>query len=321
MASEPNAPTIPWIRLGELDMNSSLTQPPPPFPATNSASDNAKQRFSVTGNALFTGGAGTLALASARALLEHGLKGLALFDLPPALEKGTEQITALQNDFPTAKITTVPCNVTNEEEVQYAVQTAVDRLGNLKIICCFAGIVNVVPSADMAIDAWRKMQDVNTTGSWLIAQAVGRHMISHKTGGKIIFVASISGHRVNYPQPRIAYNVSKAAVLHMKSCLAAEWRQYGIHVNSISPGYMDTVLNEGDHLIGHRGVWADRNPMRRMGSPQELTGPLVLLCSDIGGSYMNGIDIVVDGMFHFLRGCGGGWVIISLHSRLGGAQV
>ena len=82
----------------------------------------------------------------------------------------------------------------------------------------------------------------------------------------------------------------------MKNCLAAEWAQYGIHVNSISPGYMDTVLNEGDQLSGHRAVWADRNPMRRMGSPQELTGPVVLLCSDVGGSYINGADIVVDGM-------------------------
>ncbi|PWY78356.1 oxidoreductase [Aspergillus heteromorphus CBS 117.55] len=315
MASDP---TIPWIRLGEVDITSSLTQPPPPFPPTNSASDNARQRFAITGNAVctsphpysilcqstilrtdqpnaVTGGAGTLALSSARALLEHGLSGLALFDLPSALEKGTAQLTALREDFPSAKITPIPCNVTLETDVQAAVQAAITTLGNIRILCCFAGIVNVVPSTDMSLDAWKRMQDVNVTGSWIVAQAVGRHMITHQSGGKIVFVASISGHRVNYPQPQVAYNVSKAAVLHMKSCLAAEWTRYGIHVNSISPGYMDTVLNEGDPLVGHRGVWADRNPMRRMGAPQELTGPLVLLCSDLGGSYVNGVDIVVDG--------------------------
>lgn len=120
-------------------------------------------------------------------------------------------------------------------------------------------------------------------------------MISSSHGGKIIFISSISGHRVNYPQPQLAYNVSKAALLHMRNSLAAEWTQYGIHVNSISPGYMDTVLNEGEQLAPFRKVWADRNPMRRMGSPQELTGPVVLLCSDVGGSYINGADIVVDG--------------------------
>lgn len=122
-----------------------------------------------------------------------------------------------------------------------------------------------------------------------------REMISGGRGGKIVLVASISGHRVNFPQPQIAYNVSKAAVLHMRRSLAAEWTRYGIRVNSISPGYMDTVLNEGDDLEPWRQIWSERNPMRRMGSTQELTGPVVFLCSDIGGSYVNGADIVVDG--------------------------
>lgn len=83
----------------------------------------------------------------------------------------------------------------------------------------------------------------------------------------------------------------------MRNSLAAEWTRHGIRVNSVSPGYMDTVLNEGDALAGHRAVWADRNPMRRMGSPDELTGPVILLCSDFGGSYLNGMDIVADGKF------------------------
>ncbi|GAQ42192.1 putative diacetyl reductase [(R)-acetoin forming] 2 [Aspergillus tubingensis] len=301
MGSNSDTPAIPWMQLGELDPQSSLTPPPAPFPSSNSAADNARQRFAVRGNAIFTGGAGALALTSARALLEHGLQGLALLDLPTSLTKSKEHISAIQHDFPNANIVTVPCNVTIEAEVQSAVQSAIDRLGDLRILCCFAGIVNCVPSVDMSLEDYKRMQDVNATGSWVMAQTVARHMISRKTGGKIVLIASISGHRVNYPQPQLAYNISKASILHMKSCLAAEWAQYGIHVNSISPGYMDTVLNEGDQLSGHRAVWADRNPMRRMGSPQELTGPVVLLCSDVGGSYLNGVDIVVDGMFFPVR--------------------
>lgn len=123
-----------------------------------------------------------------------------------------------------------------------------------------------------------------------------RHMMASGRGGKIVLVASISGHRVNYPQPQAAYNVSKAALLHMKNSLAAEWTRYGIRVNSISPGYMDTVLNAGEALAPWRRVWAERNPMRRMGAPQELTGPVVFLCSEMGASYVNGADIVVDGL-------------------------
>jgi len=107
-------------------------------------------------------------------------------------------------------------------------------------------------------------------------------------------IASISGHLVNYPQPQVAYNVSKAGVLHMSRCLAAEWAHYGIHVDTISPGYMDTILNEGLGLEEARRAWASRNPMGRMGSPSGLTGPVVLLCSP-AGSFINGADLVVDG--------------------------
>jgi sorbose reductase len=102
-----------------------------------------------------------------------------------------------------------------------------------------------------------------------------------------VFTASISGHRVNYPQPQIAYNVSKAALITLKNSLAAEWARYGIRVNSISPGYMDTILNEGKGIAEARAVWADRNPMGRMGTPSELTGAVVLLASN-AGTYMNG---------------------------------
>jgi sorbose reductase len=119
-------------------------------------------------------------------------------------------------------------------------------------------------------------------------------MVQKGTGGSIVFIASLSAHRVNYPQPQAAYNVSKAAIVSMKNSLAAEWARYGIRVNTISPGYMDTILNEGPGLEDARKSWASRNPMGRMGVPQELQGPLILLCSG-AGSYINGADIIVDG--------------------------
>jgi len=107
------------------------------------------------------------------------------------------------------------------------------------------------------------------------------------SGGSIVFIASISGHRVNYPQPQVAYNVSKSAVITLKNSLAAEFARYGIRVNSISPGYMDTILNEGEGIAEARQIWTERNPMGRMGTPDELTGAVVLL-SSAAGSYMTG---------------------------------
>ena len=90
------------------------------------------------------------------------------------------------------------------------------------------------------------------------------------------------------------YNASKAAVLSVRASLAAEWAGHGIRVNSVSPGYMNTALNEPAGLDGHKREWLARNPTGRMGEPDEVAGAVVLLASR-AGSYMTGADILVDG--------------------------
>lgn len=272
--------------------SSSLTPPPAPRQPGQDPSARAQQRFSVRGNAVVSGGAGTLGLDSSEALLEHGLEGLMLFDVNPAHSQ--DQIAALQAKFPQAKIAALKVDVTDDVAVNKAMEETASILGSVDIVVCFAGVVGCVDALDMPIAQWRRMMDINTTGTFICAQAAARQMVKQGTGGSITFIASISAHRVNYPQPQAAYNVSKSALIMLKSCLAAEWARYGIRTNSISPGYMDTVLNEGDGIAEHRKVWAERNPTGRMGSPSELTGAVVLLSSS-AGTYMNGTDIVVDG--------------------------
>ncbi|KAJ5156396.1 oxidoreductase [Penicillium capsulatum] len=252
----------------------------------------AQKRFSVQGNAVVTGGAGTLGLHACDALLEHGLEGLMIFDVNPA--NAEKEIARMKSKFPNAKIEARKVDVTAEEEVQVAMEETVRVLGSVDILVCFVGVVGCIESLDMPISQWRQILEINTTGSFICAQAAARQMVKKGTGGSITFVASISAHRVNYPQPQVAYNVSKSALLMLKSSLAAEWARYGIRTNSVSPGYMDTILNEGDGIAEHRRIWAERNPSGRMGSPSELTGAVVLLASS-AGSYMNGSDIVVDG--------------------------
>ena len=119
-------------------------------------------------------------------------------------------------------------------------------------------------------------------------------MITRRTGGSIILTASMAGHIVNYPQTHVAYGTSKAGVQHMTHCLAAEWAEYGVRVNSLSPGYMDTRLNVSDDLTDVLPTWFERTPMGRMGLKEELIGPVVLLASSAGG-FMTGSDLRVDG--------------------------
>ncbi|KAK4696980.1 hypothetical protein P7C71_g1033, partial [Lecanoromycetidae sp. Uapishka_2] len=283
--------SIPHMTLSTGDA-SSMTGPPPPMPHYLTAEGRSVKRFAVEGNAILTGGAGTLALVNARALLEHGLTGLALFDLNP--NHAQKEIGALRADFPNAKILPYAVDVTSEEGLSSAMNLVAREIGTINILCCFAGVVGCTHAVEMTAKEWKRTLDINTTGSFLSAQAVARQLISTSTSGTILFTASISAHRTNYPQPQAAYNASKAALISLKSSLAAEWAVHGIRVNSISPGYMDTILNEGDGIAEARDTWAARNPMGRMGVPEELTGIVVLLCSG-AGNYVNGADFVVDG--------------------------
>lgn len=274
------------------DGSASSMTPAPPSTIESDPAVGAEKRFSVRGNAIITGGAGTLGLQACNALLEHGLQGLMIFDINPA--NSEKEIAQLQTKFPEAKIKYQKVDITDEEAVSTAVEETSRVLGSVDILVSFAGIVGVVESLEMPISEWRKILDINTTGAFICAQAAARHMVKQGSGGSITFIASISAHRVNFPQPQVAYNVSKSALLMLKSSLATEWARYGIRVNSVSPGYMDTILNEGDGIASHREIWSQRNPMGRMGSPSEVTGAVVFL-SSASASYINGADIVVDG--------------------------
>ncbi|KAM0447532.1 hypothetical protein ACHAO4_008859 [Trichoderma viride] len=252
----------------------------------------AQKRFAVRGNAVVTGGSGSLGLQACDALLEHGLQGLAIFDIDPSAS--ASQIDRLRIKFSDANIVVHTVDVTNDDAVAASMASAAETLGSIDILICFVGVVGCIDTLEMPVKQWRKILDINTTGSFICAQAAAQHMVKQRTSGSITFVASISAHRVNYPQPQAAYNVSKASLLMLKSCLAAEWARYGIRTNSVSPGYMDTILNEGDGIAEHRRIWNERNPSGRMGHASELTGTIVLLSSS-AGSYINGADIVVDG--------------------------
>jgi sorbose reductase len=271
-----------------------------------------KKPLTILATRSVTGGAGTLALESARALLEHGLSGLALWDI--SFIYAADPIASLQADFPSVAIETVIVDVRESKSVDDAMKTTIQKLGSVNVLCCFAGVVSCGPSVDVGVEEWRRVLDINCTGGFLCAQVFARfvspfptmmfsdqelilknsQVITQRTGGSIVFISSLSAHVVNFPQPQPAYNVSKAGLSHLTHCLAAEWAVHGIRVNSISPGYMDTILNEGDGLERARGLWNERNPIGRMGSASELQGPLILLCSS-AGSFINGADLRVDG--------------------------
>ena len=113
-----------------------------------------------------------------------------------------------------------------------------DEYQSNRLLMNNAGITKWCEAEDVSEDDWRAVIDVNLNGLFFCCQAVAPAMMT-QGGGRIVNIASMSGLIVNRPQCQASYNTSKAAVIHLTKSLAAEWAQYNIRVNSISPGYMD----------------------------------------------------------------------------------
>jgi NAD(P)-dependent dehydrogenase (short-subunit alcohol dehydrogenase family) len=141
---------------------------------------------------------------------------------------------------------------------------------------------------------FRRLIDINLTGSFLMSQTVAKTMIAAGKKGSIVLVASMSGSIVNYPQEQSCYNASKAGVIQLGKSLAAEWAKYNIRVNCISPGYMDTALNRVPALDAQKKIWTSLTPQNRLGAVDDLNGLAVFLSSD-ASEFMTGANVAIDG--------------------------
>ena len=186
-------------------------------------------------------------------------------------------------------------DVTDEAQVDHALQTILDRSGSIDILFNNAGICMHQSTLEATIEEFRQVVDVNLTGEFIMARAVGRIMIERGIKGSIINMASMSGTIVNIPQWQCSYNASKAAVIHMTKSLAVEWADYGIRVNSLSPGYIATPMAV-DVPKELKDAWLPLMPLPRMGTPEELIPAILYLASDASG-YTTGSDIIVDGAY------------------------
>ncbi len=186
----------------------------------------------------------------------------------------------------------VALDVTKAESVATAVASAVSLAGPLDIVVNNAGVADTRPSIELTEARWRGVLDTNLDGAWRVAQAAAKAMIAAGRGGSIVNIASILGLRVA-PQ-LLAYAAAKAALVQLTKALALEWARHGIRVNAIAPGYVITEMNRA-WFEGEAGAaMVKRVPQRRVGSPRDLEGALLLLASG-AGAYMTGSIVVVDG--------------------------
>jgi NAD(P)-dependent dehydrogenase (short-subunit alcohol dehydrogenase family) len=245
--------------------------------------------FDLSGKvALVTGASGGLGLHFARTLAAAGARVALAARRREQLEAN---VAAIAGAGPEA--VAVAMDVTDPGSVERAVAEVAERFGGpATVVVNNSGVTASETALDLDPADWDKVMDTNVKGAWLVARAAARRMIDAKVGGSVVNVASILGFRV---AGRVApYAASKAALVQLTRALALEWARYGIRVNAIAPGYVETDINRDFFASDPGKALVARIPQRRLGRPGDLDGALLLLASD-ASAYMTGSAVVVDG--------------------------
>lgn len=241
--------------------------------------------------AVVTGGGRGIGLAVARALAAEGTD-IALLDLLDTVEETAEQIA---QEFGVRAIGH-RLDVTDQAATQEAFALITERLGVPRVLLTAAGIEINGDSVDVTAEQWRKVIDVNLTGTFFSTQAFGETLLRAGQTGSAILISSMSGSIVNVPQWAASYNSSKAAVAHLAKSLAVEWAASGIRVNAVAPGYVLTDLTRQiiDREPSLEAEWVSLIPQGRMATPEDVAGLVVFLASDVS-SYMTAQQVTIDG--------------------------
>ena len=183
----------------------------------------------------------------------------------------------------------ITCDVSKEENVIEMVNKAIKKYKKIDILFNNAGIM--LPSCEierMPVDDWKKSIDVNLTGCFLVSRYVKPYFLKEK--GTIINNASIAGLQYYAAGRSYAYSATKAAVIQFSHQMAKNYGEEGIRVNCICPGIIDTpILGDRD-----RSVYAQRVPLKRLGTPEDVAKIVLFLASD-DAEYLTGVVLPVDG--------------------------
>jgi NAD(P)-dependent dehydrogenase (short-subunit alcohol dehydrogenase family) len=196
----------------------------------------------------------------------------------------------------------VAMDVTDTASIKAAVAHAETEVGAIDILVNNSGVSTTQRLQDVTEEDYDFVFDTNTKGAFFVAQEVGRRMLARANGaapgtyvgGRIVNIASMAGLKV-LPQIGV-YCMSKAAVVQMTKAMAIEWGRFGINVNAICPGYIDTELNHHHWQTEQGQKLINMLPRKRVGSPADLDALLVMLCSS-ESHFVNGAVIAADDGF------------------------
>jgi NAD(P)-dependent dehydrogenase (short-subunit alcohol dehydrogenase family) len=203
-----------------------------------------------------------------------------------------DRLRRLVDALPGAQAFAADLSVADERAALVA--DVVAGCGAVDVLVNNAGRGFTVPIEAEDVDTFRRTMEVNVTAVWHLSKLVGASMVA-RGSGSIVNVASMLGLVGSTPVKQAHYTASKGAVINLTRELALQWARKGVRVNALCPGWFPSEMTaemQGDEA-SQRFIQAN-SPIPRMGEPEELDGPLLLLASD-AGSFMTGTTLVVDG--------------------------
>ncbi|KAH7270497.1 uncharacterized protein BKA55DRAFT_588921 [Fusarium redolens] len=245
-----------------------------------------------------SGGARGLGLVQIEALLEAGATVHAVDRLPSPAEDPKSNFSQVSNrarELGTS-LHYHRVDVRDVPDLNRIFEDIANGAGRLDGLIAAAGINHETPAIDYSMEETERMMSINFTGAFMTAQAAARQMIRLKQPGSILMIASMSATIANKGMLAPVYNPSKAAVVQLARNLAMEWGEYGIRVNTLSPGYILTQMlqNLFNDYPDRREKWPKENMLGRLSTPEEYRGAAVFLLSD-ASSFMTGADLRMDG--------------------------
>jgi len=246
--------------------------------------------FSVAGKvALVTGASSGLGEQFATCLAERGARVV-------AMARREDRLKAIVEKHPDL-ITGVVGDVTSEDDVKRAVETAVGVGGHLDILVNNAGITSVQPAEDQGAADFQRVLEVNLVAVYRCCHHAGKVMLDQGFGS-IVNLSSINALVASGLIPEAGYVASKGGVSSLTRELAAQWAARGVRVNALAPGYFPSEMTAG-LFEPEASRFFRRVPMKRGGRLDELDGPLLFLASE-ASTYITGHTLLVDG----------GWTIL-----------
>ncbi len=234
--------------------------------------------------AVVTGGARGIGLAIGQWFLAHG-HHVALLDI----DQATLATTAASHPEALA----LPCDVSDPAQVEAAAAAVLARWGRVDALVNNAGVAVFKPALETTFAEWRHVLGTNLDGAFLCTQAFGAIMARQRRGA-IVNIASISGLRAS--TLRVAYGTSKAAIIALTKQYAVELGNYGVRVNAVCPGPVETEMAKLVHSVAIRTDYYDTVPLGRYGTTEEMANVVGFLCSK-EASYINGQALANDGGF------------------------